>query len=849
MIATAAWIFAGIALWFTRGTLDVFDAAGRTTRVAMLPSAPELLGLIVLSLSIAAGVAASTKRWSKSSDDRAEAFLQVSLPLFSLALVIVPYLPWLPDTVAPLRALAGPMAGIIWFVVVGQVTLTFLDVRASLRGRPLREGRHVFGTIAILLLTAAISGATAIRFRDTLTGVALSGTQTFSIAGYHPSVWASIALTALTALLMWRWIVAFTGSSAAATFAWAAVFLGAPVLFTSVSTYPDIPAALCVMVALAWRSDPARTRVSWHEYLVRGLAVSALPWLATAYTPMAAALMIVLGVRAVQNSRAVLALLVPFSVSLIRWFEFYHAQPLGNPGIGILGLLVDQEFGALGYSPALALGFVGLWQLMTAGRGSAGAWWGPATKDVRHYGRELALVFGALLVSMGAIVMWWGGTAPPGRPLVAALPLLGFPIAWAYLDAPAGSVRRAVYQLLVLIGVAISLAMLLTEHGALVVQDLDGSSRLLQWVTTLWPAWQVAPAVAAGGLTNSLGVIGLWLVAALTVAWMCRRNSLQQPGASALMATVNLSAAIVVVALISPAVARIEPASVTEPQARSRLPILDTFDSLARPHAIIYRPFAVVHSADIPPLMTLAATPGMRTGDQPIRVLLDARYALAAGDYQVQIGGLHNSAAVQGTLGLQVGRIGSPFREWAVNIAPNGTWDARFSLPVDAEFVGFVASDSLSAATSLRITPLTIIDKNNRESSFHGPSRIVLSAVGFPSASVFFHDEDVYPERTGFWVHGESTSYMTVASNHPDQDVTLRVHSGAAANTVTFATTTWGERVALTPGSERDVHIPAPARPGPFLLRVTTDRGFVPAEVLPGNTDRRMLGCWIEIAH
>jgi hypothetical protein len=143
--------------------------------------------------------------------------------------------------------------------------------------------------------------------------------------------------------------------------------------------------------------------------------------------------------------------------------------------------------------------------------------------------------------------------------------------------------------------------------------------------------------------------------------------------------------------------------------------------------------------------------------------------------------------------------------------------------------------------------PLRIIDKNNRESSFGGPSRIVLSAIQTPPAAIFFHDEDVYPEKIGFWVHGESTAYMTVAAHHPDRGVTLRVHSGARPNTVTFATPTWGERVALMPGASRDVHVRAPARPGPFLLRVTTDKSFVPANVVPGNADRRILGCWIEI--
>lgn len=842
VIATAAWILAGIALWFSRGALDVFDAAGRTTRVAMLPSAPELVGLVVLSLAIAAGVAACARRWTRRATSpnelASEAFLQISLPLFGLALTLIAYLPWLPDAIAPLRGLAGPIVKIIWFVIVGQVVLTLFDVRASLRGNARRAGRHVFGTIAILLVTAALSSTAAIRTKGTLTGLALSGDPAFSVLGYHPAVWAMVVLTALTAVLMWRWVISFTGSSGAATFAWAAVFLAAPSLFTSISTYPDIPAAFCVMLALAWKSDPEPTSAAWAEYLVRGLAVSALPWMSMTYAPMAAALVVFLGLRAVRNPRAVAALLVPFSVSLVRCLGFYHPPPFGNPAIGIPGLLFDQEFGILIYAPALALAFVGLWQMVMA-----------RDQMVRQRGRELATVFGVLLVSVGAVATWWGGVAPPGRPLVPVLPLLGFPLAWAYLDSPAGSVRRAVYQLLVLAGIAVSLAMLLGEQGALIVQDRDGSSRVLQWITMLWPAWQVAPAIAATGLKNSLSLIGLWLVAALTVAWVCRRNPLQQPGASALMATVNLSAAIVVVALIAPAVSQTEPPSVTEPEARSRLPILDTFDSVARPHAIIYRPFSVVHAADIPPLMTLVAAPGLRTGGQPVRVLLNARYALAAGDYQVEIGGLKNSERVQGAIGLQVGRIGSPLREWPVELPPGGTWGSTFTLPVDAEFVGFVASESLSSATSLRITPLKIVDRNNRASSIHWPSRTVLSSVGFPSASIFFHDEDVYQERNGFWVHGESTSYMTIVSDHPDRGVTLRVHSGAKANTVTFATTTWGERVGLTPGTPREVHIPAPARPGPFLFRVTTDKGFMPAEVMPGNTDRRILGCWIEIAN
>ena len=832
MLALAAWIFAGIALWFTRSVLDVFDVADRTTRVAMLPSAPELVGLVALSLAVAAGVWTSVRRWSPSAADRKQAFRQISLPLFGLIVVVLPYLPWLPDRVAPLRAFAGPIVNLIWFVIAGQVVVTGFAMHAALRGR---AGR-LFNPVTIVLITAAVSAWAARRLDGTLTGIALIGMPAVSADAYHKVVWLFIGLTTVTAVLMWRWVLALTGSREAASIAWAAIFLGAPALFTGVSIYPEMPAAFCVMFALAWRSEPSRTSVTWVDYLLRGLAISVLPWLSIAYAPMAAALAVVLGLREVQNPRAVLALFVPLSVSLARWLGVHHAPRFGNPLAGVLGLLFDQEFGVLIYAPALALGLVGVWQMCMA-----------RDAMVRRRGRELALVFGVLLVSVGALAEWWGGPAPPGRPLVPALPLLGLPLAWAYLRAPEGSVRRSATQLLVLAGIAISFSMFLTEHGDLIVQDRDGSSRLLQWLTMLWPVWQAAPSIAAAGLRHAAGLIVLWTAVAVTVAWVCRSNPLDRPGASALAATMNVTAAVLIAVLIAPAVTRTEPASVTEPHARSRLPILDNFDSIARPHAIIYRPFAIVHAADIPPLMTLAAEPGRRDCGQPVPVFLNACYALAAGDYRVEIGGLNTRDPVRGTVGLQVGRIGLPLREWPVELPPGGTWNAEFSLPVDAEFVGFVTSASLSAAMALRITPLRIVDKHNRELSVDRPSRIVLSAVGFPSASIFLHDEDVDTERAGLWVRGYSTEYMTVSPNDPDKGVTLRVHSGAMPNIVTFETPTWGERVDLAPGTPRDVHLPAPARPGPFLLRVTTAKGFVPADVIPGSTDRRMLGCWIEI--
>src|SRR4030095_8004723 len=177
----------------------------------------------------------------------------------------------------------------------------------------------------------------------------------------------------------------------------------------------------------------------------------------------------------------------------------------------------------------------------------------------------------------------------------------------------------------------------------------------------------------------------------------------------------------------------------------------------------------VVRRPETPPSRPRAASPGERPGGQPIRVLLNARYALAAGRYEVTIGGIPGHTESRGTVAWEVGRIGFPMTEWDVDVPPGGVWRHEFNLPVDAEFVGFVASPPIDTATSLRIRPLSIVDKSRREANVHGMTFTVLSAVAFPTSSVFFHDEDVYPERNGVWVHGESTTMMTIAPEHPER--------------------------------------------------------------------------------
>src|SRR4051812_1395323 len=110
----------------------MFGDASHSTRVAMLPSVPELAGLVVLALIAAAGVAGMVRRWTRDGAERSDVRLQIALPLFALALIGLPYLPVLPDIVRPLRAFAGPIVWIIWIAIAGLMTTTALAIRGTL---------------------------------------------------------------------------------------------------------------------------------------------------------------------------------------------------------------------------------------------------------------------------------------------------------------------------------------------------------------------------------------------------------------------------------------------------------------------------------------------------------------------------------------------------------------------------------------------------------------------------------------------------------------------------------------------------------------------------------------------
>lgn len=864
---------AGIALWAGRAVLDVVPAAGGSVRVAMLPPFLWLLVFVAAMAAIGIGLA------------RAKRDADIAWPLCALLVLALPYLPWLPDRFPVLRAGAGPGRDVLWFVVMWLIAVHAI---AGRRVAEVRRGAVVIFVVSALVFAAAawrLVGAkvspsgdephylvitqSLLRDRDLriennhqrgdyreyfaaplrpdyLTrgldgqiysvhpvGLPVLVLPAFAIGGYPAVVAMLVLMAALAAALAWQWMRDLSGSSAAATFAWASVALTAPYLLNSFTVFPEIPAALALMIAIAWRPSSTHPLVCF----ARGLAIAALPWLSTKYVPMAAVVGLVWIYRLrFRIGRETLALVAPVVVSLAGWFAFFHAfwgtfapsAPYGsqdtltlrNLAHGLPGLLFDQEYGVVFVAPVLALALLGL----------ARMWRGGA--DARRHAIEFALILCALILTVGAYHVWWGGTASPGRPVASAVLLFGPPIAAFY--AGASRRTRVVAHAMLAVSLAVSLAMVFAENGALLRNDRDGVAALVAWVSPTSPIATAFPSFIMGGLAHAATRTLAWLALGAVLIWMTRAR---RPVGAGALGLALIAAGIAGGTVLVSAFATRDAADV---EARARIPLLDTFDQARRPIGVAFDPFSRVPPAVLIQRAIFVTRPGQRTAAQPIDLLWKTRLALPAGEYAVQFS--RANAEPASWLSLQIGRGGGPLETWELVGAMS---EHRFTLPVDASFVGFVApADVASSGRELRVRPIRVMDARDR------PDRpAVLSTFHYGPLTAFFHTDTVVGEPTGFWTLGDAVTRVTFAAGAPQSSVTLGIRCGPIANHVTLSAGAWRTALDVDAGTTQSATVPMQAAMGANVaaLDIGVTYAFVPAATDQASTDRRRLGCWVEM--
>jgi hypothetical protein len=931
----AAGVVAGLALWCTRGGLEVVAGPAGPLRVALLPSGWQALSLIVAMAGLAVGLVHAVA-WASRGDARAitDADADVTRPLFATGVLVLPFLPWLADVWPALTVLAGRFALLVWFVV-GVLTLraVWLRIRSARGGAP----ALVSGAAAAVALAGLLAyGGAAWRFAGTglfpggdephylvlaqslwrdhdfkiennhrrgdtfeyyrtplephylvrgtdgeiysvhPVGLALVAAPIYALAGYAGVVVFLVCCAAGAATGLWVAALRLTGSASAATLAWLGAAVSAPFVFNSITIYPEIPAAACAMAAylIATRGDGLGG--DRRRAVVCGVVLALLPWLSSKYSLMMAALAaLALGrvwlpmpaasipgsdapaagpdasaggtaLPLAQQMRVSLALGLPMVVSVALWMAFFYwiwGSPLPSVVYGTQrpvrweyfvkggpGLLFDQEYGIVAAAPIFAASFVGLLVMLAAG-GRA-----------RRVAAEVALVFVALLIPVGAFHLWSGGSGAIGRPVIAAVLFLGLPIAWLARRAASNAAAAASLVLLVAVSLGQMLFLLWPLQGQLLVAHGNGVSRLLEYWSPSWRLWSLAPSFRAQAPDVALGFSAVWLVAiAVAVLLIARVRRPLAPGAAGLAACAIAGGAVALISGLVPATLERWRAAAPAPGSRPQIQLLSDFDAQRRPLGVVYDPLRRVPAAAVPPLMAFVAGPDARRQARRDRdgigLLYGARWALPAGRYEIDLDG--RGGTIQGEIGLQVGRHGPPLRTWT--IAPAPRWTTTVDLPANAHFVGLRASPELEqAAPALRLIPRAIPDLRTRRTD---PN--VMRSRQYGDAAVFFYDERMEPESSGFWTRQDSTSRFTVTLA-PDRPTALRLRAGARA--VEVETTIDGserQRTTLAPEATHDV--PLRSRHKVASVQIVTQGGFIPAEVDPTARDRRRLGVWVEV--
>lgn len=376
----------------------------------------------------------------------------------------------------------------------------FHEVRLDPQGKPLPGGRLVSPHDPLLPALLALP---------------------LAAGGWIGAKLAVCATAGLLAASLLYLIVRRFGVPPASGAAVVAVFAAsAPLAVYGNQIYPEVPAALAVVLGVIGVTGALRR----PAVAATALAVIALPWLSIKFVPVACVLagiaLLRLWTRGQRGMAVVLALALAtagavFVVTHLQWYGGVTPYASGDhfaaegefsvvgfdPNYAgrsrrLIGLLIDDKFGLIPWQPAWALAFPAI---------------GAAVARLRRTGVLMApLGAGWLTATFVALTMqgWWF----PGRQIVVVLPLLVALIAlWAT------ETRGRMGWLLALGGAGI------LNYGWLVA---DGLSGRLTWVVDFFRTTSPVYAVLSRLSPNYFDVgaktwllQSVWLTAAIGLGW------------------------------------------------------------------------------------------------------------------------------------------------------------------------------------------------------------------------------------------------------------------------------------------------------------------------------------------
>jgi hypothetical protein len=169
----------------------------------------------------------------------------------------------------------------------------------------------------------------------------------------------------------------------------------------------------------------------------------------------------------------------------------------------------------------------------------------------------------------------------------------------------------------------------------------------------------------------------------------------------------------------------------------------------------------------------------------------------------------------------------------------------QFALPVTIRRLVVSASEAPLAAAAVRVevVPTAVVPASERA---RDPVRTVESIGEDPGAYLVYTNEHSYPEGGVFWTRGTEPAAVLVAPGGAST-IRLTLFSGPQTGPVRVVAAGREHTVQMEAGQTSELAIPTEGR---RLMPVTVQSSafFRPADVDPGSTDTRGLGCQVRVS-
>ena len=584
-----------------------------------------------------------------------------------------------------------------------------------------------------------------------------------------------------------------------------------------------------------WRpGDDGGLRLIAAPFVRRRLALAILPWLHTRFALAALVIGVLVIARNVGTQRGFVRVLVFLSApaaSALAWLWFFHAiygtpnpaAPYGgytqsewaNVPHGVIGLLVDQQFGLLTNAPVYLCAALGLV---------------PMLRRAPRLTIELLLLVVPYGLVVAAYHMWWGGHSSPVRFLVPVLLPLAI-VAGVWFASTPGRAARALALGGLLLSLLITATLAGVDRGAVLYNVRDGASRLLLWMSPLVDLTTGLPSFFQHTPVTALGHAVVWVLAGaftVSVTTLVARRSVSTDAIAVVMGLAAAASSMINLTIVW----RLNHTMPLTPSTAS-LALLRRAEPEGRDLAVRYSPLRPVLLADLVSSLILAdVKSATRKSDEPLLTLPlppAATYVIEAFIRQTGAGRL----AVR--LDSQLG----PTWTWDLSDV-RGFWSQAVTLPVPTNGL-LVEGDAAArhAIDRISIRALRVLGARERLGDV-----VAAHVARYGPAVVFLMAGRAYMEAAGTWIGGAATADFVIEPD-PGTRVQLFVRNAAVENRVTLVSGTWRTELTLMPHEERMVLIPTGAGAA-TPLRVTTRAGARPADVDPSSDDVRLLGCWIE---